>query len=191
MTHCYCSNLLRFSSNLVKKPGFNLTRPEFCHQMFLQSAIFNVSPKSNDHMQILFGNSNILIPLVLFWWNQIWLNFSLLKDLFHNVYSKSEMQLALWMGRADELAYCLRTFSKVICLVHYQSCNFFHKWQKYYNYFQSQMHLTLWMERPYESAYCLWAFSKVICLVTIRVVISFIISNFVSIECLRIHAFQN
>ena len=48
-----------------KKSWCYLTWPEFCHQIFLKSAEFNLSPKSNDKLQILFWNSNLLIQLAL------------------------------------------------------------------------------------------------------------------------------
>ena len=43
-----------------------MTRKEFCHHIFLKSAKFNLSPKSNDKLQILFWNPNLLIKWVLF-----------------------------------------------------------------------------------------------------------------------------
>ena len=43
-----------------------MTQPEFCHQIFLKSAKFNLSSKFNDKLQILFWNSNLLIQLVYF-----------------------------------------------------------------------------------------------------------------------------
>ena len=43
-----------------------MTLREFRYQIFLKSAKFILSPKSNDKMQILFWNSNLLIQLVSF-----------------------------------------------------------------------------------------------------------------------------
>ena len=43
-----------------------MTRPEFCHQIFLKLAKFNLSPKSNDTFQILLWISNLPIKKVQF-----------------------------------------------------------------------------------------------------------------------------
>ena len=53
--------------------------PGFCHYIFLKSAKFNLSPKSNDKLQIFYGIQIYLFNGYYFLWNQIWLNFSAIK----------------------------------------------------------------------------------------------------------------
>ena len=43
-----------------------MTQPEFCHQIFLKGAKFNLSSKFNDKLQFFFWNSNLLIQWVSF-----------------------------------------------------------------------------------------------------------------------------
>ena len=69
-----------------KKPWFYLARPEFCHQIFLKSAKFNLSPKSNDKLQIFFLEFKSTHPMgIIFDGIRFGWIFSLLKDLFYNV----------------------------------------------------------------------------------------------------------
>ena len=66
VTHCYCSELPRSSSNLVKKTMILYDTARILSPDFLKSTKFNLSSKSNDKLQIFFWNSNLLILWVLF-----------------------------------------------------------------------------------------------------------------------------
>ena len=64
---------------LSKKPRCYLTWPDFCHQIFLKSAKFNLFPKSNDKLQFYFGIQIYSSIWYYFWWSQNWLNFFTIK----------------------------------------------------------------------------------------------------------------
>ena len=66
VTHCYCSKLPRSSSNLVEKTAMLCDMARMFSTIFFKSAKINLSPKSNDRLQILFCNSNLLIQRVWF-----------------------------------------------------------------------------------------------------------------------------
>ena len=62
-----------------------MTRPEFCHQIFLKRAKFNPSSKSNDKLQIFLEFKSAHPIGIIFDGIRYGRIFSLSKDLFHNV----------------------------------------------------------------------------------------------------------
>ena len=80
VTHGYCSELLRSSSNLIKKTRSYVIRQDLYHQIFLKSAKLSLTPLSKmTKCKLYFRIQIYLSNRYNFWWNYIWLSFFTMK----------------------------------------------------------------------------------------------------------------